>query len=410
MNKLHSAQALTIADQLKLSTPAGLHHSSRRSNRFIPAAGGSLYSPSGVSTMLFNIPSTIQWADASHSFLEFNAYGTGTSTPVFDKSIQSIFRRCTLRLANGMVLEDITNANQLFHCITDVTYDNEVETGVAALKEGFGSVAQRTIYFASGKSYTINLGKLFGSWATDKYLPISLMGGLQVQIELESAAQAVISGSAATYTVDSPTLNIECLEFSDELNAMVLQQWRTSGLWLKFSSYQEYTYTSSSATDNINIRPYHKSAKTIVVAPRYTATQNQQTSGSMSRCYDNISQVTLSVDNSQNPTERTFAAGNNDSSIFISDIQRAFNSEVRGTGLAPTTFTKLINATSGTTFLMAFDLQAIPNPNMISGVNCEQINLQVVSAATSGSVLYNAYLEHDVMCRISQQNGVEVFK
>jgi hypothetical protein len=409
-NKLHKDQTLTIAEQLKLAAVPNVHYASKRTNRFIPAAGGATYSPSGVSTILFNVPATIPWVDCDHSYLEFQLSGTGSSSPVLDKSVLSIFKRVTLRLANGMILEDITNANALLHMVNDVTQTENQMNYINALKEGYGGITNRTSYFTSGKSYTINLGKLFGSWSTEKHLPLSLLGGLQIQLELETAAQAVISGTAATYSVDSPMLNIEVLEFADELNNMIMQQWRTSGLYLKFSTYQEYTHTGTSSQETINIRPYHRSAKTLLISPRYVADQNQQTSGSFTRVFDNISQLTLSVDNSQQPTERTYVSGNNDSSVFVSDIQRAFNGQVNGVAFNPATFGKSVFVTGGSTFLLGFDLAAVPNPQFSSGVNAEQISLNIVSSGTSGSILYNCFLEHDVLAKISAQGGVEIFK
>ncbi len=185
----------------------------------IASSNGSSAAASGM--MLFNIPSNLGYLKPNSVYLKFQFTATTTAAVAYgfnfgnSRSVASVFNRVSL--SNGsQPIEVINNYNVFQDLLLSHTTSKDYVSNDASITEGTTRVtlASGTEYFFTVPiaSSVLQNAKAFPLWMT--------ANGLTLQIDLETAARAVFSGTG--YTITNPILCCDVFQ-PDEAFLMTLK-------------------------------------------------------------------------------------------------------------------------------------------------------------------------------------------
>lgn len=189
--------------------PQGSYVTARRESTTFSNVNSA--SPAGVKTITINVGSSSEWLDPQSAILSFLVTNTGAdalwpATP----GAECLFDRLQIRLGSTLV-EDIQEFGKLSHIMHQLSMSPQKRLDQGHI--GFGTTAAtangsyflsgqhdaRTIAHAQSKRVYMKFD-LSGLFSQAKWIPLFALGGqgLQIQLSLAPAAQAVILSHAST--------------------------------------------------------------------------------------------------------------------------------------------------------------------------------------------------------------------
>jgi hypothetical protein len=244
---------------------------SSRSYRTIvlPINSGAL-NPGDVVKMDIPVGRTNAYIDTSESYITFQVTNTGAQPFNLDGSAYCFFNRLDV-LSQGQVLESIQNYHVLVNTLLDLQQDAIVSTtsGTIHMGTGFDSVesiniAKKGQAIAAGGvqdfSIPLALSGVLGPGCS-KYLPISKITDLRLELTLENAIQAVVQ---ATGTTSFTLNNIQLILTYVDIDPMVASQ-------LEQAVGGRYIISSESWRNYTSILQANRSGDSVLIPARYSS-------------------------------------------------------------------------------------------------------------------------------------------
>jgi hypothetical protein len=197
----------TLTDAMNY-TPKSPASASRSYRTIVLPINSGAQSPGDVTKFDIPVGRNNAYIDTSETYLLFQVKNTGAAAFNLDGSAYCVWNRLDV-LSQGQVLETIQQYNVLCNCLLDLQQDAIVATtsGSVHMGTGFDTVEARNIdktgqTIAAGGvqdfALPLALSGVLGAGCS-KYLPVSKISDLRLELTVENAIQAVVqaSGSAA---------------------------------------------------------------------------------------------------------------------------------------------------------------------------------------------------------------------
>jgi len=359
--------------------------------RFNPQQGQNS-NPNDVTTII--LPAT-DFLDVSNSYLELYHAGTGTGVALATSANDLIYK-VDVRSGDGTLLSSAEHQNMFNRAISNYAIDSSAKAGSLQVSSGYGILAERQ-GFAAGRSYALSLQKLSPFFrSANKYLPLSAMQGISIEITWASSTTAqIVTTGTSNYAVSSVGLMADLVRFDDVTTSALLKYWVDKGIRLSSVSHQYIPITDSSQLAVLNLNVQKKVIRTLYVFPRMVTTINDPTADSFATTTHSLKQVSVTCGDTVGPLLR------NGSSMFL-ELMKAFDFQVSGSVNWATWQTSA--------FCLAFDMEALSS--VVSGFNSSVINqvisLQIeYSSALPGTTRYDCIIEYDSVIDIRPE-GVMV--
>jgi hypothetical protein len=244
---------------------------SSRSYRTIvlPINSGAL-NPGDVVKMDIPVGRQNAYIDTSETYLTFQVNNTGTQPFNLDGSAYCFFNRLDV-LSQGQVLESIQAYNVLVNTLTDLQQDAIVSTTSGTIHMGTGFDTVESINIAKkGQAITnggvqdfsipLALSGVLGPGCS-KYLPISKITDLRLELTIENAIQAVVQATGTTaFTLN----NIQLILTYVDIDPMVASQ-------LEQAVGGRYIISSESWRNYTSILPANRSGDSVLIPARYSS-------------------------------------------------------------------------------------------------------------------------------------------
>lgn len=233
---------------------------------------GNIFSPTGVREVRFNIPQSTAYLDVNSAYVKgkiniTNPNANATTVSVQQEGIGCAWQRILVK-ANGVVLEDLQDANKLYrmiHKLTPVDFSDSIGE-MTMLKNGAGaaSIAQNvtlTLPFAMPLTHSAVMN-------SGHFLPLGLMNSFDISLFVNTNVGEVIAEgrvSDCTYTIDNLELQYDEVYMPDEYNQEMLK-FLGSGesISLHVNQYKVHLDNLKNSTNNIlTISEYVESLKSV---------------------------------------------------------------------------------------------------------------------------------------------------
>ena len=280
-----SGGALTDALNFQPKQPGA---SSRSYRTIVLPINSGAQNPGDVTK--FDIPVGRQnaYIDTSETFLLFQCKNTGTATFNLDGSAYCFFNRLDV-LSQGQVLESIQNYNVLCNTLLDLQQDALVSTtsGTIHMGTGYDTVESQNIAkfgqtIAAGGvqdfAIPLALSGVLGPGCS-KYLPISKVTDLRLELTIENAIQAVVQATGTpSFTLNNVQLILTYIDIDGSV-ASQLEQAVGGRYIISSESWRNYTsiLPASRSGDSVLIPSRYSSLKTLAHVWRNYANNSDQT-------------------------------------------------------------------------------------------------------------------------------------
>ena len=262
-----SGGALTDALNFQPKQPGA---SSRSYRTIVLPINSGAQNPGDVTK--FDIPVGRQnaYIDTSETYLTFQVKNTGTATFNLDGSAYCFFNRLDI-LSQGQVLETIQNYNVLCNTLLDLQQDALVSTtsGTIHMGTGYDTVESQNIAkfgqalatnTVQDFSIPLSLSGVLGPGCS-KYLPISKVTDLRLELTIENAIQAVVQAtSTPSFTLNNVQLILTYIDI-DPAVASQLEQAVGGRYIISSESWRNYT----------SILPASRSGDSVLIPARYSS-------------------------------------------------------------------------------------------------------------------------------------------
>ena len=165
------------------------------------------------------------------------------------------------------MVEDIdlyNRSHQLYRRIlmpNDWCVNDAIESGLQSSIEGAAGSSAPGIasqQLAAGKYAMWNMQPLLGILNCGKYLPLRLSGGMQLELTLADAADAVVAGSSTSYEIQEMSLRCAVSKLDSALESSFAQMMmQNRALTLRLNTYRFRAYQR--ATPRCPFRSYVRS-------------------------------------------------------------------------------------------------------------------------------------------------------
>lgn len=243
--------------------PSSSYVQQRRLVSYYPS-GASTFSPSGVRVCRFTIGGGDGWLDPQSLRVYAKLANTHGSTALqLAGGPHCLFSRVRLFIG-GTLVEDLDaygRPHQLFRRLLmpeDWVGNDAIESGTQSYQEGAPGSVQPHIaeqQLAAGKYAMFNFAPLLGVMASGKYLPIRLSGGMQLELTLGDAADAVVAGSSTSYEIQEMSLRCAVAKLDGALESSFSQMMMSNrALTLRLNTYHTQSQALPAGNSEINIR------------------------------------------------------------------------------------------------------------------------------------------------------------
>jgi hypothetical protein len=382
---LHPGLKKTVSPSLQFNLPPASHGESRCQRSF-RSTSSAVYSPSGNSRILIEIPKidgVCINGNASQLLGVFRSAGTGV---MYSNSLNSWIRRLTIRGSDNSVLEDLQSYNVLHRIISDLTTPKDQQDNLLSLTAGYGSDVDRAA-FAVNKSFCLTLMSSF--FRNSNLIPLGVVGPLQIELELEDDANVLQTsdGTPATYAISDVRMSLELVSFSDAINAAIISAHKQGKVSLHCPSYQQHSLSSFAQNEVFSVTNNSRSVKQLVFILRKASNIRNWAKDSLGeRTIGSLQSISVQIGN------QVIDALNTPSEMWISTL-RAFYYQVSGC-VSQRNYATLFGGT-GTSFVIAFSLESDEGSGFISGNHSgAAIEIKMVhgSAIAPDIIQYDAFV------------------
>lgn len=224
---------------------------SRRRQRF--NAHSNSYSSANSQRIRIDINSSEEYLDFANSYLVFNlkAEGNGATQMGLPRYTASSFIK-EVRIkdrAGNMIGENIQDYAVLARCAFEMNVNLEAEKSYYDTTEGASGLAYAARTSIDSRQYAHQfVTSIFG---LKDYFPAHLLGGIQIEIDMNSAQDVVLSDdSAATYTIDNLAYVCDMVKLKPQVEAMVINKVQQGGLIVDYNSHHTVKARVSAAQSN----------------------------------------------------------------------------------------------------------------------------------------------------------------
>lgn len=252
--------SLISINQLDYTYPANLSVVTQRSNIRIPSDLGS-YSKNG--TIRFDIQTGVNFIDFRNSVLNLPVVSSGHNAFLGSGSAMNFIRSITVMSRSGVELSRIDGLNLLSAKLLPFnSYQYLATIGAAA---GYSLTVDYTtttsanpgfIGTAASRIFVVPMAWLSGFFDSPKLCPSVLASGLQIQIQLEDVATALVGADGThvptDYTITRPSLDLDCFMLNDAVLREINVTSAKSGLEYTYADWATQT-NDLSVTDTANI-------------------------------------------------------------------------------------------------------------------------------------------------------------
>ncbi len=222
---------------------------SRRRQRF--NAHSNSYSSANSQRIRIDVNSSEEYLDFANSYLVFDLAVTGASggnagLPRYTASSWIKEIRVKDRAGN-MIGENIQDYATLARCAFEMNSNLEAEKSYLDATEGAGGVSTAATTIASRQYAHRFVTGIFGE---KNYFPAHLLGGLQIELDMNNASDVVIedTSSNATYTISNLAYVVDMVKLKPEVESMILNQVQQGGLVIDYSSHHSVKGTVATTT------------------------------------------------------------------------------------------------------------------------------------------------------------------
>ena len=222
----------SLLESLSFDLPSTTSYVQQRRLVSYYPSGASTFSPNGVRVCRFTIAGD-GWLDPSSLRVYAklaNTSANGTVLQLADGP-HSLFSRCRLFIG-GTLVEDIDaygRSHQLFRRLlapNDWCQNDAIESGLQSSIEGAAGSSSPGIasqQLAAGKYAMWNMAPMLGILNCGKYLPLRLSGGMQLELTLADASDAVVSTSSTSYEIQEMSLRCAVSKLDSALESSFAQ-------------------------------------------------------------------------------------------------------------------------------------------------------------------------------------------
>ena len=247
---------------------------SRRRQRF--NAHDTSYSSSNSQRIRIDINSSEEWLDFENSYLVFDLSVAGATTQVGLNGYVASSWIKEVRVkdrAGNLIGENIQDYSVLAREHFEMTSSTDQEASYLDVTEGASGVALATATSIAAKQYAHRF--ITHIFALKNYFPAALLGGIQIEIDMNSSGDVVRQTSGetgASYTIANLAYVCDMVKLKPEVESMVLQQVQNGGLVIDYVSHHtikgSVTTNGTQRFDLGTINGRVKSLKAIQVATK----------------------------------------------------------------------------------------------------------------------------------------------
>ena len=269
-----TGEALMSLNGLRYTLPQALSVVTTRTTQNYPSLNGS---HSQNDTIYWRAETGARYVDARNSYVRMRV--TASSACTFGTgSVMNLVRSVVVRSAAGTEIDRVQDFNVLKR--TQKPYECPSEF-FAKQGQMSGWETADDVDLSAAEYWYIPLADLSGIFNTGKLLPAQLMSGLQIELELESGALALVGpdDTPITYIIDQCELYLDTFQLSDSIARKLSSISATGGLELSFIG-TNYAFASSvGATQtrfSINANSAVSRALNVIAVSIPTASQAQK--------------------------------------------------------------------------------------------------------------------------------------
>ena len=244
-------------------TPKNPAVASRSVRTLVQPTNSGNQAPGTIVRFVIPTGSANQYLDPSQSFLMYtlnNNDATAATSLAVDSTGYSVINRMDTYASSGQ-LESIINYNVLMTALIDLQYDTSTSMTSGSINLGMASpgsnnVDRTGISIATGSSadfcLPLQLNSIIGG-GNKKYLPLSKIPNLELQLTLESVAQAVVSASAtASFYLSNMTLVLTMVNLDPNMSRMI--EHHNGGKYLiSTQQWKNFNFATSGSRTQDNI-------------------------------------------------------------------------------------------------------------------------------------------------------------
>jgi len=203
-------------------------HSEAKTRTLYPVNDGT-FSPIAASVIRFNLTGDV--VDFRESYITFTL-NIADSAASLDYSSLAVINRWRLLGPGGVIIDDISGFGPYATAMIQARASTEFLRGPASF---FGCptrpfAGSEKDQVADGSSVTLAMPIQFGLLGSAVPLPLFLTpSGLTLELTLESSAVALVSATAAAYTITSCKMNVHDIRVESDTRATILSKLGESG-------------------------------------------------------------------------------------------------------------------------------------------------------------------------------------
>lgn len=201
--------------------------------------------------------------------VNFNGLISFTSGCRLSKSLNSVFKRITIRTQSGDVLMDTNEWNVLSNVLSDFSLTQSEMEGTFSSTNLYGSDTYRE-QIAPGVRFSFTLNAAI--FRQPSILPLHKLGSLDITFWLEDAATAFIkvdqSLTSFDYNISNFEVSMDCLTVTPQIEALFEQAWQNDKLSYPLTTWTHVPFQSASMVESFRIETLNNSNRCIVVVPR----------------------------------------------------------------------------------------------------------------------------------------------
>jgi len=209
---------------------------SRRRARF--NSHSNSYSSANSQRIRIDINSSEEYIDFANSYICYDLAVTGATAQVglCKYTASSVIKEIRLKdRAGNMIGENIQDYSVLARLAFEMNTNDEAEKSYLDATEGALGVDLSATTSIASRQYTHQI--VTGVFASKNYFPAHLLGGLSVEIDMNSALDVVMEdGAAAVYTINNLAFVCSLVKLKPQIETMVLNQVQQGGLVVDYVS------------------------------------------------------------------------------------------------------------------------------------------------------------------------------
>ena len=271
-----------FADRINYAAPSVPTDLVRAARTITIDSDRTTYQPGQTVVIDVALSSTGTFVDLHRSYMTLHL-ATVNNTFSLQGSIRRILERVRILNGQGVVLEDITDANILCELIDQSVPKPWLDScgGTAGYHPSYDATYRTAL--AAGRTFAVPLN-FSGFLSTDRLLPMQAIGVIRVEITLASAATALFrvagGAGAAGYTVSNTQLHLVVVQMGDDIARAVSELSRRGQLKIPYFSYASNNFQLANGNNSLDIRKGASDLRSLFAVQRVTANISDQTTDS----------------------------------------------------------------------------------------------------------------------------------